>query len=178
MLRRHCKSSLANKRFLLHNIFVNNSYSSRLQRCETQLQDFLSEALRGIETESLSHRAVPEKWSALENLAHLARYHQVFLERIDQILAEQTPSFRGYRAENDPEWPRWTSMPPQQVLANLSALRTKLMARLKSLSEQDFKRPGIHFRFGEMTLALWLEFFLVHEGHHLNVVLHLVRKRE
>jgi hypothetical protein len=22
-----------------------------------------------------------------------------------------------------------------------------------------------------MTLALWLEFFLVHEGHHLNVVL-------
>jgi hydrogenase maturation factor len=23
-----------------------------------------------------------------------------------------------------------------------------------------------------MTLALWLEFFLVHEGHHLNVVWH------
>lgn len=150
---------------------MNNSSSSRLQRCKTQLQDFLAEALRGIKPESLSLRVVPEKWSAAENLAHLARYHQIFLERIERILAEQTPSFSGYRAENDPEWPKWIAMQPQQILANLSLQRTKLMARLRSLSESDFERTGIHSKFGEMTLALWLEFFLVHEGHHLNVVL-------
>lgn len=150
---------------------MNNPNSSRLQRCETQLQDFLSEALRGIEPESLSRRAISEKWSAAENLAHLARYHQIFLERIEIILGEEKPSFRGYRAENDPEWPKWTAMQPQQILANLSLQRTKLMARLRSLSESDFERTGIHSKFGEMTLALWLEFFLVHEGHHLNVVL-------
>jgi uncharacterized damage-inducible protein DinB len=149
---------------------VTNS-NSRLQRCETQLQDFLAEALRGVTLESLSRRANPEKWSAAENLAHLARYHQIFLERLERILTEESPSLRGYRAEDDPEWPRWTSMQPQQVLANLSALRTKLMARLRSLNESDFERTGIHPKFGEMTLALWLEFFLVHEGHHLNVVL-------
>ncbi|HEY7402076.1 MAG TPA: DinB family protein [Candidatus Angelobacter sp.] len=148
-----------------------NSNASRLERCETQLQDFLAEALRGVSPDVLSRRAVPEKWSAIENLAHLARYHQIFLERIEQILAGPTPSFRGYRAENDPEWPRWASMPPQQVLTSLSGLRTKLMARLRSLSEEDFSRTGIHSKFGEMSLALWLEFFLVHEGHHLNVVL-------
>jgi uncharacterized damage-inducible protein DinB len=150
---------------------VPNSNSSRLQRCETQLQDFLTEALRGVTPDALSLRAIPEKWSAAENLAHLARYHQIFLERIERILTEQTPSLRGYRAEDDPEWPRWTSMRPQQMLANLSSLRTKLMARLRSLNEPDFERTGIHSKFGEMTLALWLEFFLVHEGHHLNVVL-------
>lgn len=148
-----------------------NSHESRLQRCETQLQDFLGEALRGVSPDVLTRRAVPEKWSALENLAHLARYHQVFLERIEQILSEPTPSFRGYRAENDPEWSRWASMPPQQLLTTLSGLRTKLMARLRSLSEGDFSRTGIHSKFGEMNLALWLEFFLAHEGHHLNVVL-------
>ena len=145
--------------------------SSRLQRCENQLQDFLAEALRGVSPEALSRRADPEKWSAIENLAHLARYHQVFLERIEQILTQSTPAFRGYRAENDPEWPRWASMPPAQLLTTLSSLRTKLMARLRSLNEEDFSRTGIHSKFGEMTLALWLEFFLVHEGHHLNVVL-------
>lgn len=148
-----------------------SSNSSRLQRCETQLQDFLDEALRGVPPESLSRRAIPEKWSAAENLAHLARYHQIFMERLERILTEQTPSFRGYRAEDDPEWPRWANMPPQEMLANLSSLRTKLMERLRSLSEEDFRRMGIHSKFGEMTLALWLEFFLVHEGHHLNVVL-------
>jgi hypothetical protein len=150
---------------------MTSSHASRLQRCETQLHDFLAEALRGVSPDALSRRAIPEKWSAIENLAHLARYHQVFLERVEQILTGPTPSFRGYRAENDPEWPRWTSMPPQQVLANLSSLRIKLMARLRSLSDEDFFRTGIHSKFGEMPLALWLEFFLVHEGHHLNVVL-------
>jgi hypothetical protein len=150
---------------------VTNPNSSRLQRCETQLEDFLTEALRGVAPGTLSRRAIPEKWSAAENLAHLARYHQIFLERVERILTEQSPSFRGYRAEDDSEWPRWSSMEPQEVLANLSSLRTKLMARLRPLNESDFERTGIHSKFGEMTLALWLEFFLVHEGHHLNVVL-------
>jgi uncharacterized damage-inducible protein DinB len=152
-----------------------SNHSSRLQRCETQLQDFLAEALNGVSPDSLARRPAPEKWSAHENLAHLARYHQVFLERVETILTETAPSFRGYRAENDPEWPKWQSMPSQQMLANMSSLRMKLMARLRSLREEDFSRTGIHSRFGEMSLALWLEFFLVHEGHHLNVVLNLVR---
>jgi hypothetical protein len=150
---------------------MTSSHASRLQRCETQLQDFLAEALRGVPPGSLTRRAIPEKWSAHENLAHLARYHQVFLERLERILVEPAPSFRGYRAEDDPEWPRWVAMPPPQMLVNLSGLRTKLMARLRSLNEEDFSRTGIHSKLGEMSLALWLEFFLVHEGHHLNVVL-------
>jgi len=120
---------------------------------------------------------VPGKWSAYQQLAHLARYHQIFLERIDRILSEPSPSFPRYRAEEDPEWPRWSALPTEQVLARLSSMRTKLMARLRSLSEEDFQRTGVHPKFGEMSLALWLEFFLVHEAHHLYGVLQLVRKR-
>ena len=151
--------------------------SARLQRCETQLQDFLAEVLRGIPLETLSAAAVPGKWSAHQQLAHLARYHQIFLERIDRILSEPSPAFPRYRAEEDLEWPRWPALPTEQVLARLSSLRTKLMARLRSLSEEDFQRTGIHPKFGEMNLSLWLEFFLVHEAHHLYVVLQLVRKQ-
>jgi len=152
-----------------------NANASRLQRCETQLRDFLNEALRGVPPESLSRRAIPDKWSARENLAHLARYHQVFLERIDRILVEQAPAFPRYRAEDDPEWPKWQEIPAPQVLTNLSSLRTRLMARLRSLSDADFQRTGTHPRFGEMSLSLWLEFFLVHEAHHLLTVLQLAR---
>ncbi len=156
---------------------VNNSHASRLQRCETQLQDFLAEALRGVPVDSLSIAIVPGKWSAHENLAHLARYHQIFLERIDRILAEDAPIFGRYRAEDDPEWPSWASLPSQQVLVRLSGMRTKLMAKLRSLSESDFLRTGVHPKFGAMNLSLWLEFFLVHEAHHLYVVLGLVRSK-
>jgi len=152
---------------------VNNS--SRLQRCETQLQDFLAVTLSGVATDTLSAHVVPGKWSAHEQLAHLARYHQMFLQRIERILAEQAPEFSRYRAEDDPEWPAWSGLPTQHVLARLSSMRAKLMARLRSLSEEDFERTGVHPRFGAMSLSLWLEFFLVHEAHHLLAVLQLVR---
>lgn len=155
---------------------VSNSNSARLQRCEAQLQDFLSVTLNGVSTETLSEKPVAGKWSAHEQLAHLARYHQIFLQRIERILAEQAPEFSRYRAEDDPEWPAWTSLPTPQLLVRISSMRAKLMARLRSLSEEDFARTGVHPKFGEMSLLLWLEFFLVHESHHLYVVLQLVRK--
>jgi uncharacterized damage-inducible protein DinB len=153
---------------------MNNS--SRLQRCETQLQDFLAVTLKGVSAETLRANVVPGKWSAHEQLAHLARYHQIFLQRIERILAEEAPEFPRYRAEDDPEWPAWPGLPTPQLLVRLSSMRAKLMARLRSLSEEDFERTGIHPKFGEMPLSLWLEFFLVHEAHHLYVVLQLVRK--
>ena len=152
-----------------------SSHPSRLARCETQLNDFLAEALRGVPVETLA-TAVPGKWSAHDNLAHLARYHQIFLDRVARILNEETPVFDRYRAEDDHDWQAWVALPTPQVLTRLSSMRTKLMARLRSLNEDDFNRTGVHPKFGAMTLSLWLEFFLVHEAHHLYVVLGLVRK--
>jgi uncharacterized damage-inducible protein DinB len=156
---------------------VTDSPSSRLQRCETQLQDFLAVTLRGVSAEALNAKPVPGKWSAHEQLAHLARYHQIFLQRIDRILSEQVPEFPRYRAEDDPEWPEWKSLPTPQLLVRIPSLRAKLLARLRSLSEEDYTRTGVHSKFGSMSLSLWLEFFLVHESHHLYAVLQLVRSR-
>jgi hypothetical protein len=56
-------------------------------------------------------------------------------------------------------------------------MRAKLMTRLRSLNEEDFARTGVHPKFGSMSLSMWLEFFLVHEAHHLYVVLQLVRSK-
>ena len=125
--------------------------------------------------ETLNAKPVSGKWSAHEQLAHLARYHQIFLQRIDRILTEQAPEFPRYRAEDDPEWPAWTGLPTSHLLVRISSMRSKLMARLRSLSKEDFERTGVHPKFGPMSLSLWLEFFLVHEAHHLYVVLQLVR---
>jgi uncharacterized damage-inducible protein DinB len=156
---------------------VTDSNSTRLQRCETQLQDFLAISLNGVSAETLSARPIPGKWSAHDQLAHLARYHEIFLQRIDRILAEQAPEFPRYRAEDDPEWPAWLGLPTPQLLAQITSMRAKLMARLRSLSEKDFERTGMHPKFGAMSLSLWLEFFLMHEAHHLYVVLGLVREK-
>jgi uncharacterized damage-inducible protein DinB len=154
---------------------VNEQATSRLQRCETQLRDFLDEVLRGVPVERILEQAVPGKWSANENLAHLGRYHEIFLERIERILAEDKPVFTRYRAEEDPQWEVWRNLAYKEVAEKMAGLREMLVTRLKTLSAEDYSRTGIHSKFGEMTLALWLEFFLTHEAHHLYTVLQLVR---
>jgi hypothetical protein len=156
---------------------MNATNASRLQRCETQLGDFLDEALRGMAVERVLEPAVPGKWSANENLAHLARDHEIFLERIERILAGRNPVFSRYRAEDDPEWEAWRGLSYKEVAGWLAMLREKLITRLKSLSDDDYERIGVHPKLGEMTLALWVEFFLVHEAHHLYLVLQQVRGR-
>jgi hypothetical protein len=154
---------------------MNTLNSARLQRCESQLRGFLDEALHGVPVETILQPPDSGKWSANEHLAHLARYHQVFLERTNRILKEKNPAFSRYRAEEDPEWERWRGLAYKEIATELAAGREKLMVCLKALSDSDFERTGVHSKFGEMSLALWLEFFLVHEAHHLYAVLQLVK---
>jgi uncharacterized damage-inducible protein DinB len=150
---------------------------SRIQRCETQLRDFLDEALAGVPLERILEPPISGKWSAHQNLAHLGRYHEIFLERIEQILKETNPVFVRYRAEEDPQWEAWRSLGYKEAAGKLAYLREMLVARLKSLSAEEYARTGTHPKFGEMPLTLWLEFFLVHEAHHLYTVLQLVRRK-
>lgn len=156
---------------------MNTAHLDRIYRCETQLRDFLEESLRGIPPEALARSLIAGKWTALENLAHLARYQEIFLQRLEQILSANSPVLPRYRAEEDPEWPAWRTLSPDDVIARLGSLRAQLVTRLRSLKENDFLKTATHPKFGEMPLSLWLEFFLVHEGHHLYAVLQQARSK-
>jgi hypothetical protein len=149
-------------------------YASQVQRCENQLKDFFDEVLSGL-IGDFPRRAIPDKWSVHENLAHLARYHEIFLQRMDRILRENRPMFARYRAEEDPEWGLWRQRTYRNLLDRLAVLREQLGLKLKSLSDEDFQRVGVHPKFGEMELSQWLEFFLVHESHHLYLIFQQVR---
>ena len=142
-------------------------------RLSGQLDGFL--ALVGdLEPETLERRPDPGKWSAHENLAHLARVHQVMLARLERILREDQPHLERYRAEDDPQWPAWVRVPPRENLSRLKGLRSDLVAAIRSLSAAELARTGVHPAFGEMSVPAWLEFFLLHEAHHLYLVLVLV----
>ena len=97
------------------------------------------------------------------------------MARVDRILAEAAPRFPRYRAEEDLEWPSWQSLPIETVTRRLTTLRGDLIRKIGAIAPDDFSRVGVHPAFGEMTLTEWLEFFLVHEGHHLYIILQRVR---
>jgi DinB superfamily len=142
--------------------------STRL-RLEVQLQA-LPAILGDATLAEIGRRPPSGQWSARENLAHLARHHEVMLERLKRILAEDAPQLKSYRAEDDPEWPRWSERSTVEVLKALPRLRARLVARVGALTPIQTARVGVHSRLGPMDVGRWLEFFLVHEAHHLYVI--------
>ena len=148
--------------------------AAALERLRIQL-DALPLILGDAAPEDLRRRSPSGKWSAHENLAHLGRQQEVFRARVAHIVAEDSPRLPQYRAEEDPEWPRWTALATDEVLSRLHSGRAELVDALGRLAPGDLERPGVHSRFGAMPLALWIEFFLDHEAHHLYTILRRAR---
>ena len=150
---------------------------STAARLATQLE-CLPALLAGVSPDAIRARTRSGKWSVHENLAHLARHHAVFLARVRSVLSEDRPTLPRYAAEEDPEWPAWAALPTAEVLERLRALRTELTLLVEGLGAADLARTARHPALGEMPLGLWVEFFLLHEAHHLYVVLKRARGGE
>ena len=116
-------------------------------------------------------RSPSGEWSARENLAHLARHAELFLDRLTRILQEDRPHLGTYRAEQDPEWASWSHLPLAEVLTRLKDARGRLIVWVRSLTADQARRSAIHPSFGEMSVSQWLEFFLLHEAHHLYLTM-------
>ena len=144
-------------------------------RLKTQL-DCLPILLAGVADDALDRKQNPGKWSARENLAHLARYQHVFRSRLEHMLNEDRPAFPRYAAESDPEWGAWINRPATELIQDLRTQREELIREIVELTDEQLSRNGRHARFGEMTITQWLEFFLLHEAHHLLAVLQRVRE--
>jgi len=142
-------------------------------RLETQL-DALDVVLAGATPSLVDWSPTSGEWSARENLAHLARHATVFVERLDLVLREEVPNLGRYRAEDDPEWNEWSGLTLDEVLRRLKDVRRLLVDWVRALSPGEINRTGIHPSFGAMTIPEWLEFFLLHEAHHLYTAMLLV----
>jgi len=136
------------------------------ERLRTQL-DALATVLGVGTPDAVSRRPQTGKWSAHENLAHLARHHEVMLERLRLILNEDLPHLPRYKAEEDAEWERWRVLPLAEVLTLLRAQRNEIVRLVDSLDAEDLARSGVHPSLGALAIPDWIEFFLLHEAHHL-----------
>lgn len=58
-------------------------------------------------------------------------------------------------------------------MQNLLTTRKEMVAGILSFPETDFKKTATHPVYGKMNLLQWLNFFLLHEAHHLFTVFKL-----
>ncbi len=140
-----------------------SSLSTRLQYQHKTLVDIID----GLTDEQVRRQVVTGKWSIFENIVHLQTYQHTFIERVRQILTGDNPSFSRYTAETDPLFLDNCGRSTREIMQDMITVRKEMAAEMLSFPSSDLVKTGRHPVFGEMTLLQWLNFFLLHEAHHL-----------
>jgi len=144
----------------------------------TRLQhqyEALAELTAGLTEQQLKQRINPDKWSAFENIAHLAAYQPMSLARLERIAAEDSPSFERYVAEKDPLFPQYLDHSLETLMNLIPARAQTITAHITALDGADLLRTGLHPRYGKLTVLQWTQFYLLHEAHHLFTIFMLTQ---
>ena len=160
---------------------LSSSIATRLQFQHLSIREITAD----ISPEALRHPVNPGKWSAFENVAHLAAYQPAFIDRLERLGREASPAFGRYVAEDDPLFHRCLAKSPAELFALVDSDRAKicstllrpplLYSPLDSGGETLLERTGSHPLYGLLTVRQWTEFFLLHEAHHLFTIFRLVQ---
>jgi uncharacterized damage-inducible protein DinB len=146
-----------------------SSLSTRLQYQHKSLIDIID----GLSEEQVRRQINPGKWSIFENIVHLQTYQHTFITRVRQMLEGNNPSFDRYTAESDPLFLDNCHLSFRDIMQDFIAVRKEIASGLFSFTETDFGKTATHPLYGSMNMLQWLNFFLLHEAHHLFTVFKL-----
>ncbi len=150
---------------------LSSSIATRLQFQHLGIREITAD----ISPAALRYQVTPGKWSVFENVAHLAAYQPVFIDRLARLEREASPVFDRYIAESDPHFPAYLEKSPDELLACIDSDRALIRSTLDSPGEIFLEKTGSHSMYGLLTVPQWTEFFLLHEAHHLFTIFRLVQ---
>ena len=146
-----------------------SSISTRLQYQHKSLLDIIN----GLSDEQIRKAVYPGKWSIFENIVHLTTYQHILINRLKLILETDNPVFERYTAETDPQFHDNCGKTTREIMQDLLTTRKEMAAGILSFDEPELIKTGTHPFFGKMTVLQWLDFFLLHEAHHLYTIFRL-----
>lgn len=146
-----------------------SSVSTRLHYQHKALVDIID----GFTDEQVRRNVHPGKWSIFENIVHLQTYQHIFIQRVKEILDGNNPEFPRYSAEADPMFHNNCCISSREIMQDLLTVRKGMAAEMIRFSSEDLGKTGTHPYFGTMNLVQWMNFFLLHEAHHLFTIFKL-----
>ncbi len=147
-------------------------YTSLKERLNNQHKAIASIIIK-LNNGKILYRPFRDKWNIHEQIAHLAKYQPVFIDRIRKILAMDDPQFDAYRAEDDDEFEIYCAFTTYELLKKISSDREVIYHLITHLPPDKLERMGIHQKYGKLSILDWTEFFLLHEAHHLYTIFQL-----
>ncbi len=137
-----------------------------IDRLESQHKT-IKQYIDNLPPEAIYNRLEHGKFSIHENIAYLARYQEVFTERLGRIISEINPFFEVYKPDADVQFPFTTARTTGSLLHSIYKQRDHICNMLRELPDELCSRIGTHSILGQMAVGEWTEFFLLHESSQL-----------
>ena len=123
-------------------------------------------ALDGFPAESLAAHPIPGKWSAREIVHHLADSESTSAIRLRRLLVEDKPLIQGYDQDQFASKLRYNERDMAPSLEAFRAARATTAQLLSLMSEEEWKREGVHSESGRYTMEDWLAIYAAHAHNH------------
>ena len=130
----------------------------------------VQEALQGITGDELDFRRAPDKWSSREIVHHLADSEMTSAIRLRRLLVEQNPQIQGYDQEEFARVLHYQKRPIEPPLAALEGARSSTAQLLELMSEEDWRRAGVHSESGAYSAEAWLKIYAGHAHGHADQI--------
>lgn len=130
----------------------------------------LREAVSGLSDDTIRIPEAEDKWSVLQVVQHLADSAMVYGYRMRLIVAEDRPGIPGYDQNAWATNLRYNSTDIEDALTDFTALRTRNLRWLRSLTNEELGRWGLHSERGEESISHVVRLLAAHDLVHLNQI--------
>jgi hypothetical protein len=128
--------------------------------------DDVMKALDGFPADSLSAHPIPGKWSAREIVHHLGDSETTAAVRLRKLLVEDNPVIEGYDQDQFAIKLRYNERDMEPALEALRAARATTSQVLNVMTEDQWKREGVHTESGPYSVEKWLTIYADHAHNH------------
>jgi uncharacterized damage-inducible protein DinB len=132
--------------------------------------ELLRQAVNGMTREQLLARPVAGKWSSLEVVCHIADFEVVYADRLKAVIAEQDPPLPGRDEAAFAARLAYQQREPEEELQLVALCRDQVVRILRTLTDVDLARRGIHTEAGPLSLEQLLHRIIDHLPHHVRFV--------
>lgn len=152
-------------------------YRTRLQgyvegkdplRIQAETPGRIARMIEGCSAEQLGRRPAPDKWSAVEILAHIAEDELVSSWRYRQMVEHDGVTLEGFDQDLWARLGRYAAWKAGEALELFRLLREANLRMLEGLSAEQWERTGNHVERGRVTVRELAGHMAAHDINHLK----------
>jgi hypothetical protein len=130
----------------------------------------LRRAVAGMSREQLVARPIPDKWSTLEVVCHLADFEPVYVDRMKRVISHEQPTLLGADQGRFAASLAYHQRDLEEELKLVEVTRSQMGRILRTLKTEDFSRTGVHNEYGPRTLEQLITTITNHIPHHVKFI--------